>query len=125
MRFIDEARIRVIAGDGGRGCVSFRREKFVPRGGPDGGNGGKGGDVILVGDDQLESLIDFRYKRHYKTKSGAHGKGKNQRGRDGADLLRHRTLDLAGKTRLVRVSTQLYNTPDDYERLAAALLTLL
>jgi len=87
MRFIDEARIRVIAGDGGRGCVSFRREKFVPRGGPDGGNGGKGGDVILVGDDQLESLIDFRYKRHYKAKSGAHGKGKDQRGTDGADLI--------------------------------------
>ena len=87
MRFIDEARIRVIAGDGGRGCVSFRREKYVPRGGPDGGKGGKGGDVVLVGDDRLESLIDFRYKRHYKTKSGAHGKGKDQRGKNGADLI--------------------------------------
>jgi GTP-binding protein len=86
MRFIDEAKIRVNAGDGGRGCVSFRREKYVPRGGPDGGNGGKGGDVILVGDDQLESLIDFRYKRHYKTKSGAHGRGKDQHGKNGADL---------------------------------------
>jgi len=87
MRFIDEARIRVIAGDGGRGCVSFRREKYVPRGGPDGGKGGKGGDVVLVGDDRLESLIDFRYKRHYKTKSGAHGKGKDQHGKNGADLI--------------------------------------
>ncbi len=87
MRFIDEARIRVIAGDGGRGCVSFRREKYVPRGGPDGGKGGKGGDVVLVGDDRLESLIDYRYKRHYKTKSGAHGKGKDQHGKNGADLI--------------------------------------
>ena len=87
MRFIDEARIRVIAGDGGRGCVSFRREKYVPRGGPDGGKGGKGGDVVLVGDDRLESLIDFRYKRHYKTKSGVHGKGKDQHGKNGADLI--------------------------------------
>lgn len=87
MRFIDEARIEVTAGDGGKGCVSFRREKFVPRGGPDGGNGGKGGDVILVTNEGLESLIDFRYKRHYKAKSGAHGKGKNQYGKYGADLI--------------------------------------
>jgi len=87
MRFIDEARIKVIAGNGGRGCISFRREKFVPRGGPDGGNGGKGGDVILIADEGLESLIDFRYKRYYKAKSGAHGRGKDQHGKNGADLL--------------------------------------
>ena len=87
MRFIDEARIRVIGGNGGRGCISFRREKFVPRGGPDGGDGGRGGDIILVADEGLESLIDFRYKRYYKAKSGAHGKGKNQQGKDGADLI--------------------------------------
>jgi len=87
MRFIDEARIKVIAGSGGRGCISFRREKFVPRGGPDGGDGGKGGDVILIADKELESLIDFRYKRYYKAKSGAHGRGKDQHGKNGAHLL--------------------------------------
>jgi len=87
MRFIDEARIKVSAGNGGKGCVSFRREKFAPRGGPDGGDGGKGGDVILVANEGLESLIDFRYRRYYKAKSGAHGKGKNQHGKDGRYLL--------------------------------------
>ncbi len=86
MRFIDEARINVTSGDGGRGCVSFRREKYIPRGGPDGGDGGKGGDVILVADEELGSLIDFRYKRYYKAKSGIHGKGKDQHGKNGADL---------------------------------------
>ena len=77
MRFIDEARVKVNAGNGGRGCISFRREKFVPRGGPDGGDGGKGGDVILVADQGLESLLDFRYKRHYKAQKGDHGKDHN------------------------------------------------
>jgi GTP-binding protein len=87
MRFIDEARINVNAGNGGRGCISFRREKYIPRGGPDGGDGGKGGDVILVADEELGSLIDFRYKRYYKAKSGIHGKGKDQHGKNGADLI--------------------------------------
>ena len=87
MRFIDEARIKVTAGNGGRGCISFRREKFVPRGGPDGGDGGKGGDVIFVADERLESLIDFRYVRNYKAKSGAHGKGKRQHGKSGKDRI--------------------------------------
>ncbi len=87
MKFIDEARIQVIAGAGGRGCVSFRREKYVPRGGPDGGDGGRGGDVVLVADAQLESLVDFRYKRHYKASSGVHGKGKKQHGRAAATLV--------------------------------------
>jgi GTP-binding protein len=87
MRFIDEARIRVTAGNGGRGCTSFRREKFVPRGGPDGGDGGKGGDVIFVADERLESLIDFRYVRAYKAQSGAHGKGKRQHGKAGKDRI--------------------------------------
>jgi len=87
MRFIDEAKIRVIAGNGGKGCVSFRREKHVPRGGPDGGDGGKGGDVILIADEEFESLIDFRYKRYYKAKSGSHGKGKKQKGKNGARLI--------------------------------------
>lgn len=87
MRFIDEASIRVTAGNGGRGCTSFRREKFVPRGGPDGGNGGKGGDIILVADERLESLIDFRYVRSYRAQSGGHGKGKKQHGRAGKDRI--------------------------------------
>ncbi|MBE9542000.1 MAG: GTPase ObgE [Proteobacteria bacterium] len=86
MRFIDEARINVIAGDGGRGCVSFRREKYIPRGGPDGGDGGKGGNAILFAKEGMGSLIDFRYKRNYKAKSGTHGKGKNQHGKNGEDL---------------------------------------
>lgn len=87
MKFIDEAKIQVTAGAGGRGCVSFRREKYVPRGGPDGGDGGKGGDVVLVSDPQLESLIDFRYKRHCKAPSGAHGRGKKQHGKGGSDRI--------------------------------------
>lgn len=86
MKFIDEARILVAAGDGGRGCISFRREKYIPRGGPDGGDGGDGGNVMLVADATLESLVDFRYKRHYKAQAGAHGKGKHQHGKSGAHL---------------------------------------
>lgn len=87
MRFIDEAKIYAKAGDGGRGCVSFRREKHVPRGGPNGGDGGKGGDVVFVADAQLSSLLDFRYKRHYTAKRGEHGMGSQRDGRSGEDLM--------------------------------------
>jgi GTP-binding protein len=83
MKFIDETTIKVKAGDGGRGCVSFRREKFVPRGGPNGGDGGDGGDVIAVADPQLTTLLDLRYQKQYKAGRGQHGMGKDQHGRHG------------------------------------------
>ena len=86
MKFVDEASLYVKAGDGGRGCVSFRREKYIPRGGPDGGDGGKGGDVIIVGKESLVSLLDFKYKRHYKAENGRIGGGRNKTGRNGSDL---------------------------------------
>jgi GTP-binding protein len=86
MKFVDEARIHVKAGDGGNGCVSFRREKFIPRGGPNGGDGGKGGDVILQADAQLTTLLDLTYPKPFCAKKGNHGKGKDQTGKNGEDL---------------------------------------
>jgi GTP-binding protein len=85
--FIDLVEIEVVAGDGGNGCVSFRREKFVPRGGPDGGDGGRGGDVVVRADPHLGTLIDYKYKRIIKAGRGGHGMGKNQHGSDGADAV--------------------------------------
>ncbi|MBI2082071.1 MAG: GTPase ObgE [Deltaproteobacteria bacterium] len=87
MKFIDEARIFVKAGDGGNGCVSFRREKFIPRGGPNGGDGGKGGDVIFLGDPNLTTLLDFKYKKHFRAPHGDHGQGSDCYGRAGEDLV--------------------------------------
>lgn len=84
--FVDQAVIHVYAGTGGSGAEAFRREKYVPRGGPSGGDGGKGGDVVLVADGQLSTLLDYRYKEHYKAERGEHGQGKNRTGRDGAGL---------------------------------------
>lgn len=83
MAFIDEAKFFVKAGDGGNGCVSFRREKYVPKGGPNGGDGGRGGNVIIVATNSLNSLIDFRYRSHFKAERGEHGKGKDMHGRKG------------------------------------------
>ncbi|MFC1559986.1 GTPase ObgE [Candidatus Margulisiibacteriota bacterium] len=85
--FIDEAHIYVKAGDGGKGCLSFRREKFVPRGGPDGGNGGKGGDVIFRAHKPIRTLLDFRHKQHFKAEYGQYGMGANKTGKNGDDLI--------------------------------------
>jgi len=87
MQFIDEARITVKAGDGGNGVVSFRREKFIPKGGPDGGNGGNGGSVFVRADRQLNTLLDYRYRRNYKAQRGENGRGKNQFGKFGEDVV--------------------------------------
>jgi GTP-binding protein len=87
VKFIDEAVITVQSGNGGRGCVSFRREKYVPRGGPDGGDGGKGGDVILKSTSRRRTLYPFQFKRQFKAQNGAHGQGKQKSGRNGNDLI--------------------------------------
>lgn len=87
MKFIDEAIITVESGKGGRGCVSFRREKFIPKGGPDGGDGGKGGDVILVASPEKNTLQHFRNKTRFKAPDGRYGAGRNRSGKDGADLM--------------------------------------
>ncbi len=84
--FVDECTIKVQAGDGGRGCASFRREKFEPWGGPNGGDGGRGGDIVLVGDDDTNNLVDFRFRPHWKAAHGEHGKGKDCAGRDGTPV---------------------------------------
>jgi len=86
MKFVDEATIQVEAGDGGNGVASFRREKFIPRGGPDGGDGGDGGSVYLVADENLNTLVDFRYRRTHRAERGENGKGRQMYGRKGADL---------------------------------------
>jgi GTP-binding protein len=87
MKFVDEVRIRVEAGDGGDGCSSFRHEKYVPRGGPDGGAGGAGGSVLLKGSRALQTLADFEYHSRHAAERGTHGKGKDMTGRQGADMV--------------------------------------
>jgi GTPase len=86
MKFVDEVKIRVRAGKGGRGCVSFRREKYVPRGGPDGGDGGRGGDIYLEASERKQTLLDFHYRHLFEAGNGAHGRGRDQHGKSGVDL---------------------------------------
>lgn len=85
--FIDEAKIKVKAGDGGNGCMAFRREKFVPRGGPSGGDGGKGGDVVMESSERHNTLVHFRFNPEHKAERGRHGEGSNKTGRDGGDVV--------------------------------------
>lgn len=87
MKFVDEVHIHVAAGNGGNGCLSFRREKFIPRGGPNGGDGGDGGDVLLEADPHLNTLVDFRYQRRYRARNGQPGAGRNKTGKSGNDLV--------------------------------------
>ena len=87
MKFLDQAKIYISSGKGGNGCVSFRREKYIEFGGPNGGDGGKGGDIIFITDQNLNTLIDFRYDQHFKAKKGENGKGKNKTGADGSNKI--------------------------------------
>ncbi len=108
MKFLDQAKVYVQSGTGGAGCVSFRREKYIEFGGPDGGDGGKGGDVWVECVEGLNTLIDYRYQQHYKAKTGTHGMGKNRTGAAGADI-----------TLKVPVGTQIFH--EDKETLLADL----
>ncbi len=101
MKFVDEAVVRIEAGDGGNGCVSFRREKYIPKGGPDGGDGGDGGDVYLLADENLNTLIDFRFEKFYRAERGENGRGKDCTGRRGADI----TIRVPVGTRVTDVDT--------------------
>ena len=111
MKFLDEAKVYVRSGDGGNGCVAFRREKFIEFGGPSGGNGGRGGDVIVEAVDGLNTLIDYRYQQHFKARPGVNGKGKDRHGARGSDVVLK-----------VPVGTQIYD--EDKETLIADLTKL-
>lgn len=102
MKFLDRAKIYIRSGDGGAGCVSFRREKYVEFGGPNGGDGGRGGDVWIEVVDNLNTLIDYRFKQHFKAKTGVHGMGRNRNGAKGDDLILK-----------VPVGTQIFDENDD------------
>jgi GTP-binding protein len=101
VKFIDEALITVQSGDGGKGCVSFRREKFIPRGGPDGGDGGKGGDIILSTTSRKRTLYHFKYQKHFKAENGSHGQGKQKTGKNGRNL----TIELPPGTLVIDADT--------------------
>ena len=102
MKFVDESTIKVEAGDGGNGVVSFWREKFVEKGGPDGGDGGDGGDVYMQADENLNTLVDYRFERFHKAERGKNGSGGNCTGRRGAD----KTIKVPVGTRAVDIHTK-------------------
>src|SRR5271154_6778865 len=102
MKFLDEAKIYVKSGAGGAGSVSFRREKFIEFGGPDGGDGGRGGDVVALCVNGLNTLVDYRYQQHFKAKTGGHGMGKNRAGAKGPDAVLK-----------VPVGTEIYDAEND------------
>src|SRR5437588_11496857 len=87
MKFLDEAKVYIRSGDGGNGCVAFRREKYIEYGGPSGGNGGRGGDVVIETVDGLNTLIDYRYQQHFKARSGGNGMGKDRHGAARNDIV--------------------------------------
>ncbi|MGV3278757.1 GTPase ObgE [Rickettsiales bacterium LUAb2] len=113
MRFLDQAKIYIKAGDGGNGCIAFRREKYVEFGGPNGGNGGDGGNVYIVANPSLNTLIDYRYRQHFKAPKGEHGKGDNRFGAKGKDLILEVPLGTIvwDETKTIVLAT--INNPDD------------
>ncbi len=112
MKFIDYVTIYVKAGDGGRGCISFRREKFIPRGGPDGGDGGRGGNIIIRTDNSLNTLLDLKYKKQYISKRGGLGMGRNMDGKDGNNLIIKVPAGTVVKDQLTEKIVADLNTPE-------------
>ena len=115
MKFIDQATIHVKAGDGGHGCIAFLREKFRPKGGPSGGDGGKGGNIILRGNNNLNTLLDISLNKHYKAKSGEHGKGKNMHGKNAPDIIINVPLGTIIKnSKTKQIITDIINSDTDH-----------
>jgi GTP-binding protein len=111
--FVDEARIRIKAGDGGNGCMAFRREKFVPRGGPSGGDGGHGGDVIMESSERHNTLVHFRFNPEYKAERGRHGEGSNRTGREGDDIVLKVPVGTIVYDELTGEMVHDFSSPDD------------
>ncbi len=111
--FVDEAKIRVKAGDGGNGCMAFRREKFVPRGGPSGGDGGRGGDVIMESSERHNTLVHFRFNPEYKAERGRHGEGSNKTGREGDDVVLSVPVGTVVYDELTGETVHDFSHPDD------------
>ena len=116
MKFVDEARIDVAAGDGGNGCASFRHEKYKEFGGPDGGDGGRGGHVILEGDVQMWTLLDLKYRKHVHAEDGKNGEGARRSGRDGKDTILFSLSDGDAALFQVNASTGRISTAVSCER---------
>ncbi|HOF94573.1 MAG TPA: hypothetical protein PLE79_03470, partial [Clostridia bacterium] len=117
MQFLDKARIFIKAGDGGNGCVAFRREKYVPRGGPFGGDGGSGGDIIFEADPSLSTLLDYKYKRHFRAERGEDGKTGLSTGKNGADLFIKVPVGTIVRDVLTGLIVADMSTPDKQKRL--------